>query len=164
MLHWYALHTKPHKEAMVRDLLVSRGVEVYFPVLPPERGKKPAAEHPLFARYLFARLNLTATPLSSINYSQGMSGVVCFGGEPAVVPDEVLRWLRARIAQMAGGAYHQGLPLLQNARVRITGGPLKGAEAVFDRRLSGQDRARVFVRLLGQLRSAEISLADLEQV
>jgi len=165
MEHWYALHTKPRKEHMVRDALVNRGLQVLLPVLPAEkRSRRSPAEKPFFPRYLFARLDLDVIPLSSINWMQGMTGVVCFGGEPTVVAEEVIRWLQVRMAQVAAGDYHNGLPLEPEARLRIVGGPLKGMEAIFDRRLPGEERARVLVELLGQLRSCEIPLEWLEQI
>lgn len=166
MEHWYALHTKPRKERMVRDVLVSRGLEVLLPVLPPEKRavRRRAAEPPFFPRYLFARVDLDVIPLSSLNWMQGMTGVVCFGGEPTVVAEEVIRWLRARMAQVAGDDYHGGLPLARDARLRVVSGPLKGMGAIFDRRLPGEERARVLVQLLGQLRSCEIPLSWLEQI
>ena len=42
-------------------------------------------------------------------------------------------------------------------RVRVTGGPFEGYEGVFDARLSGADRVRVLLELIGefQLRSAQ---------
>jgi len=165
MEHWYALHTKPRKEHVVRDALVNRGLEVLLPVLPAERrSRRSLAEKPFFPRYLFARLDLDVIPLSSINWMQGMTGVVSFGGEPTVVAEEVIRWLRQRVAQAAQGEYHNGLPLAPEARLRIVAGPLKGLEAIFDRRVPGEERARVLVQLLGQLRTCEIPLSWLEQI
>jgi len=165
MEHWYALHTKPRKERMVRDALVGRGLQVLFPVLPAERrSRRSSGEAPFFPRYLFARLDFDVIPLSSINWMQGMTGVVSFGGEPTVVAEEVIRWLQVRVAQVAQGDYHNGLPLAPEARLRIVGGPLKGMEAIFDRRVPGEERARVLIQLLGQLRSCEIPLSWLEQI
>lgn len=165
MEHWYALHTKPRKERMVRDALVNRGLEVMYPVLPAQRrSRRSLAEAPFFPRYLFARLDFDVIPLSSINWMQGMTGVVCFGGEPTVVADEVIRWLRARVEEAARGDYHGGLPLVPEARMRVVAGPLKGMEAIFDRRVPGEERARVLIQLLGQLRSCEIPLSWLEQI
>ena len=37
-------------------------------------------------------------------------------------------------------------------------------EAIFDHRLSGEDRARVLVQLLGQITACEIPLSWLEQI
>ena len=163
MDHWYALHTKPRKEHMVRQLLENRGLDTFLPVLTSAGKHPPAArrEQPFFARYLFAHFDLSSVALSSLNWCQGMTSVVSFGGQPAVVQDEVIHWLKLRLAQIDSRDYHSGLPLVPDARLRVISGPLRGMEAIFDRRLSGQDWARVLVRLLGRLTAAEIPLSSL---
>ncbi|MDI7275988.1 MAG: transcription termination/antitermination NusG family protein [Anaerolineae bacterium] len=162
---WYAIHTKPRKERHVQACLRSRGVETYLPVLPVPSRRRPREmrEEPFFARYLFALLNLQIIPLSSINWSPGVTRVVSFGGQPAVVPDRVIQWLKERLAQEAIG-HHKGLPLRPNDRLRVTGGPLKGLEAIFHRHLSSEDRAQVLVDFLGRLTACEIALEWLERV
>ncbi len=163
MERWYALQTKPRKERVVYELLLKRDIEAYLPLLMPS---KPSARQPdgqpFFARYLFARLDLDTVPLSSVNWMQGMSGVVSFGGQPAVVDDEVIRWLKARLAQLGTRDYHRGLPLTPSSRMRIVEGPLKGMQAIFDRRVGADARARVLIQLLGRLTAAEVPLAWLD--
>ncbi len=166
MEHWYALQTQRHKECFVRDVLEHRGIEAYLPALPLP-GKRAAAqrrEQPFFARYLFARLDLSRVALSSIAWCQGMTGVVCFGGQPAIVEDGVIRWLKVRLAQIAGGDLYGGLPFVPDTRLRIVAGPLRGMEAIFERRLSSEDRASVLVQLLGRLTTCDIPLGWLAQV
>ena len=165
MQRWYALHTKPRKEHQVRDLLESRGIETYLPAL-PAAGRRPSrrrSAEPLFACYLFAHLDLGQVPLSSVNWTPGVNRVVSYGGQPAVVRDEIIGWLRRRLQAMDGRDLFQGLPLRPSERLRITAGPLRGLEAIFDRRLSGDDRARVFVELMGRLTACELDLACLER-
>jgi transcription antitermination factor NusG len=164
--HWYTLHTKPRKERMVRDLLSGRGIESYLPMLKPRHrcGSTARCEKPFFPRYLFARLDLQVIPMSSVNWSQGMTSVVSFGGQPAVVPDGVIHWLRARLAQANGEDYHDGLPLVPNTPMRVVEGPLAGMEAIFDRRLSSAGRARVLIQLLGQLTTAELPIDWLRHI
>ncbi len=162
MEHWYTLQTKPRKERVVQELLLKRDIETYLPLLASRKPSRQDERKPFFARYLFARLDLDTLPLSSINWMQGMSGVVSFGGQPAVVDDEVIRWLKARLAQLGTRDYHRGLPLTPNSRMRIVEGPLKGMQAIFDRRTGADERARVLVQLLGRLTAAEIPLAWLD--
>jgi len=163
---WYAVHTKPRKEQQVRISLESRGIETYLPALRVvcNRRSQRVRYEPFFARYLFAHLNLLRVPLSSVNWSPGVDRVVSFGGQPAVVRDELIQWLKDRLAQSETSEYHKGLPLRPNDRLRVTTGPLKGMEAIFDRRLSAEDRARVFIDLLGRLTACEVPLAWLERV
>ena len=159
MHHWYALHTKPRKEHQVHNHLVAQGIEAYLPVIvrPYSRGRA-TWEQPFFSRYLFGRLDLAQTPLSAVNWLPGMSRVVSFGGQPAVVPDPVIGWLRGHLAGMETVDYHTGLPLRRDDRVRVTEGPLRGLEGIFDQRLSGDERARILVELLGRLTACELPL------
>ena len=165
MEHWYALHTKPRKEHQVHVYLAGRGIQTYLPMLTvaSKRSPRRRREEPFFARYLFARVDLSQIPLSSLNWMPGMDRVVSFGGQPAPVPDAVIRWLDRRLGQMDGCVCLGGLPLQPNDRVRIVSGPLRGVEALFDRKLSSEDRARVLVDLLGRLTACEIDLACLER-
>jgi transcriptional antiterminator RfaH len=163
---WYALHTKPRKEHAVQEFLLSRGIETYLPVL-KEAGKNAARnqrERPFFSCYLFARVNLNHVPLSSLNWAPGVNRVVSFGGQPAVVPDEVVDWLKCRLAQIDARDYYQGLPLQPGDRLRVVKGPLKDLEAIFDRRLSSGERARVFIEILGRLTICEVNLNHLQRV
>ncbi len=164
--HWYAVHTKPRREPAVRDLLHSRGIETYLPLLKRTGKRAPRArrEQPFFACYLFARFNLAEVPLSSINWSPGVTRVVSFGGQPAVVPDETVDLLKDRLERIDASDYHQGLPLRAGDRLRIVEGPLRDMEAIFDQRLSSADRAQVFVRILGRLTACQIDLDCLDRL
>lgn len=166
MEQWYALHTKPHKEHMVRALMANRGIAAYLPEAQTS-GRRRAGNcrgEPFFARYLFLRLDLARVALSSVNWAPGVTSVVSFGGQPATVPDEVIAWLQHRLACSQGLDYYKGLPLRPNDRLRVTAGPLAGMEAILDRRLSGEERARVLIEILGRLTACEIALECLERV
>lgn len=164
--HWYAVHTKPRMEHAVQDMLESRGIETYLPVLKDSRQRTSAARRgrAFFARYMFAWLNLANVPLSSINWSPGVTRVVSFGGQPAIVPDEVVDRLRERLAATDVSDYYQGLPLRPGDRMRVSKGPLRDMEAAFDQRLSSGDRARVLIQVLGRLTSCEMDLSCLERI
>ncbi|HOR01228.1 MAG TPA: transcription termination/antitermination NusG family protein [Anaerolineae bacterium] len=166
MEHWYAVHTKPRKEAQVREFLEGRGFETYLPaaMVPNKRRPREKRAQPFFARYLFVHLDPAVIPLSSVNWAQGVTGIVSFGGEPAIVQDEVIAWLRRRVAEMDEIGFYGG-PLPQpNERVRVIDGPLQGMDAIFDRRLSAEDRARVLIDLLGRLTACEVPLHWLERL
>jgi len=162
---WYAIHTKPHQEFAVSEMLHGRGVETYLPTLRAvnKRTRGGRGEKPFFANYLFARLDLSEIALSSLNWSPGVNRVVEFGGRPAVVPEEVIRWLRDRLQRENQQDYLQGLPLRSGDRLRIAKGPLREMEAIFERRLSAKARALVLVEMLGRLTSVQVELRDLER-
>lgn len=164
--HWYAVHTKPHRERSVQEFLLSRGIETYLPTLTESSRDSGCGGQgrPFFSCYLFARLDPSKVAFSALNWSPGVNRVVSFGGRPAIVPDEVLQRLQERLARLDGRDYYRGLPLHPGDRLRATKGALKGMEAVFDRRLSSGDRARVFVEILGRLTACEMNLRNLQRV
>ena len=163
---WYAVQTKPCKEHTVQSQLSSRGIQTYLPLLPAasQRHRQDRPDKPFFARYLFARMDLTRVALSSVNWAPGVIRVVSFGGKPALVPDKIIQRLQDRLASVDGKAYLGGLPLRPGDRLRVTKGPLKDMEAIFDQRLSCEDRARVFIELLGRLTACQIDLHCLRRV
>lgn len=166
MEHWYTVHTKPRNEHVVRDFLQKRGIETYLPLLKvaSNRYRQKRQEKPFFARYLFIHTDFAKVPLSSVHWVPGVTRVVSFGGQPAVVQDEVIQWLKDQLARTEAKDYYQGLPLRPGDRLRVTMGPLKDMEVIFDRRFSSEDRARVFIEILGRPTACQIDLHCLERI
>jgi len=158
MERWYALYTKPHKERHVSSFLQSRGFETYLPTIQVRKNGTRKTE-PFFSCYLFVRLNPDAG-LSSVRWTPGLRRIVSFGDEPPVVPDHAISLIQRRVAEM-GELDYSGSRFQPGDRLRITGGPLRDFEAVFDRALSCQDRAMVLVDLLGRLTRCEVDVSCL---
>lgn len=162
MERWYALYTKPRMEVHVGNLLRSKGIEVYVPTIKVTRRRRPPVERPFFPRYMFARVDLEAIGLSAIRWTPGLTAIVGFGGGPVAVPDRVVALIKTRLAEMEehgyGGRFRSG------DRVRITEGPFRDFEAIFDRPLSGEERVRVLIDLLGRLTACEIEATSLKKV
>lgn len=161
MERWYVLYTKPRMERHVGNLLQSKGIETYVPTMKVTRRHRPTVDRAFFPRYMFARVDLAAIGLSAIRWTPGLTSIVNFGAGPAAVPDEVVALIKARLAEIEEHGY--GSPFCSGDRVRITEGPFKDFEAVFERPLSGADRARVLIDLLGRLTACEIELNRLEK-
>jgi len=161
MKRWYALYTKPRKERQVSDILASKGIETYLPLVRVRKRGRREVEQPFFPCYLFARVDLAAEGLSSVCWTPGLRKVVNFGGEPAAVPDAVVALIRKRLAKRDYPRYKAFEP---GERVRIKAGPLRDLEAIFDQNLSPSDRVRVLVDILGRLTPCEIEVDYLEKV
>lgn len=146
---WYVLRSKPHKEALVWQQVLSHGLETYYPRL-KVRPVNPRSRkiRPYFPGYLFVHADLDRVGLSIFQWMPHALGLVCFGGVPAPVPGELIAGIRQRLEeiQTAGGELlHRVKP---GDRVVIQDGPFAGYEAIFDVRLSGKDRVRVLLQLL----------------
>jgi transcriptional antiterminator RfaH len=161
---WLVLYTKPRREQEIEHVLGSRGIEVYLPTACiKHKGHGRTARKPFFPRYIFARVNLSRISISSLAWTPGLTNVVSFGGEIARVSDEVIDFIRQRLAALQSSGYDEFPRFKPGERVRITGGPLRDLEAAFDRRLSGTDRARILVHVLGRMTACEVRLEQLER-
>lgn len=159
MEHWYALYTKPRKERQVDALLQGRGIETY---LPTARRKVRRRDRPdrvvYFPCYLFARLDFTVTPHSSIAWMPGVRRIVNLGEQPAIVADEIVDLIRERLSDFEEVGYRR---LRKGDRVRIRSGPLRDLEAIFDQPLSSKDRVRVLLNVMGRMTPAEIDYSEI---
>jgi len=146
---WYVFHSHPHKEDFLWRELLSRGIEVFYPrirVSPVNpRAKKV---RPYFPGYLFICINVNEVGLSVLQWIPHSSGLVSFGGEPAVVPESLIQAIRLRVDEIekAGGEAFDSLR--RGDSVLIQDGPFEGYEAIFDVRVPGSERVRVLLKML----------------
>lgn len=152
---WYALYTKPYKERQVSSLLESRGHETYLPTI---RVRKNGQEKtvPFFSCYVFVRAD-PLNDLISLRWTPGLRRVVSFGNQPAIVDDKVVSFLKQRLAEMDESGY-EAYRFNPGDRVVMTSGPLRDFEAVFERRLSSGQRARIFVDFLGRWTPCQVDI------
>ncbi len=158
---WYALYTKPHAERQVSQALQARGHETYLPMMPVWRARRRRMEdEPLFACYSFVHLDLDEIGISEVAWLPGVRSVVSFGGEPTPMPEGIIEHIRRRVRQMTGTPQNVMRP---GDRVRITEGPFKDLEAVFEDHLTGFERAQVLVQVMGRLTRCAVDTNQLER-
>lgn len=159
MLRWYLVRTKPNAESTALRNLERQRYEAYLPRLSrslPWRGQWRDRVVPLFPGYLFLGLDEGRQALAPVRSTVGVAGVVRFGARYAIVPDGILRDLRAR-ANPETGLHRLALPaqLAPGTPVRVVAGPFDGLEGVFQRE-AGDDRAIVLLSVLGQSASVGV--------
>ncbi len=163
--HWYALWVKPHKETTVFQQLQSREVDGYLPMVRVNPKNPRAAKlKPYFPGYMFVYADLDTLGQNFFSWLPGTRGLVGFDGEPSVVPPEMVRWLERRISDIdkAGGLIFDELE--QGDTVIITSGPFEGLEAIFDKRLSGNERVQVLLKFLSDYpQPVRLDSADIEK-
>ena len=148
---WYVMRSKPNKESFLWEQLSLQNIECYYPRLRVQpvnpRARKLRA---YFPGYLFVRVDLERINLSTLQWMPGAAGLVSFGGEPASVPDSLINTIRNRVDEInaAGGELLEGLE--KGQAVAIQTGPFAGYNAIFDARLSGDERVRVLLELIDQ--------------
>jgi transcription antitermination factor NusG len=158
-LYWYALRSKPRKEDVVLRQVLSQGIEIYYPRLRVNPVNPRSRKlRPYFPGYLFIQADLDELGLSVFRWMPHTLGLVSFGGEPAIVPENLIHAIRKRLDEInaAGGEVLDGLN--PGDRIDIVDGPFKGYEAIFDARLPGRERVRVLLELLGNKRLVPLEL------
>lgn len=146
---WYALRSKPNKEDFLAGQLQANELEIFYPRLRVSVVNPRARKvRPYFPGYLFVHVDLEAVNLSDLKWMPGGTGLVSFGGEPAVVPDSLIAVLQKRVDDLNASSRPAVTDLTPGEPVVLEGGPFAGYEAIFDGRVSGQDRVRVLLNFL----------------
>lgn len=146
-LEWYVVRTKPHQEHLVESTLSRVGIEILCPRIRERkhiRRKMQSVVTPLFPSYLFARFCLSQS--RTVMYATGVRNLVSFGHAPAIVQNEIVAGIRARLQD---GVVDLKVPNFNRGDVvRIREGPLCGLEAVFEQEMIGQQRAMLLMKTL----------------
>ncbi len=159
---WYVVHTKAQQELLAAGLLEQRHAATVLLPQVRQRYRGQLRTAPLFPGYLFVELDLEQVEASAVNNTPGVIRLVAFGGLPKPVPAKVILTLQARLAELdAQGGLPQH-PFKEGDRVRLTGGPLAGLEAVFVGPMRPAERVRVLLEFLGQEQEALVPVEDLE--
>lgn len=152
MKQWYVVYTKPQQEAVAKENLERQSYEVYLPLIAEprrHRGRWKQCIEPLFPRYLFVRLSLGCDNTGPIRYTTGVSNLVRFADELAVVNDHIVESLRRR-ADCITGLHLQKTPAFAPGdRIMMDDGPFAGVEAIFQAE-TGSERVVILLTLLGR--------------
>ena len=161
-LSWYVVHTKIRQEALAMTNLNRQGFECYMPMLKMERIRRHKAtlvEEPMFPRYLFIRLDTSGSgpSWSPIRSTLGVSQLVRFGGQPAVVDSKLIELLRTR--EQVG----QPEPLFKSGeKVVVADGPFAGVEAIF-KTADAESRSMILLEMLSKPVAMHIETASLRR-
>lgn len=128
---WFALITKPQKEAKVRSFFGQRGLPAFFPsewreVGPQSRRRK--YEAPLVTRYVFVMFRKEPHWHKIAALSHLFSGVVSDGVWPKPIPVPVIEHLQGMTveAERLREARRELLRVREGDKAIIRGGPLGG--------------------------------------
>jgi transcription antitermination factor NusG len=157
--YWYALRSKPRKEDVVWRQVRMHDIEVFYPRLKVQPvNPRSRKVRPYFPGYMFVKVEIEEVGLSTFQWMPHALGLVCFGDEPAIVPDNLIYEISKRVDEIAaaGGELFDGLS--QGDQVMISDGPFSGYEAIFDVRIPGSERVRVLLQLLNSQRQVPVEL------
>jgi transcriptional antiterminator RfaH len=150
-LPWYVIHTKPRQEQLAAENLLRQSYRVYFPKIKQvkrNRGRLHAQLEPLFPRYIFLQPDSATHSISPVRSTFGVSTLVRFGHEPAVIRAETMRAICEFEARRNAARDEDISPFQPGVRVHIVDGPLAGMEGLISS--VSHERIVVLMQLLGQ--------------
>lgn len=157
-IHWYCVKTRTRQEKAAKlALLADDGVEVFCPLLKFERARKSGrvrVVEAMFPGYLFARF-CYATQFRFVGSANGVSTIVSFGGNPVIVPKEVIRELRESVDN--GEMVEIPTAISVGEEVQVVEGPFQGIRAIVTGLMPARARVTVLLELLGMEREVEVA-------
>jgi transcription antitermination factor NusG len=157
---WYAVFTLARHEKRVFARCEERQIESFLPLYKVKHRWKNRCtvdlELPLFPSYSFVRIDPRVR--MQVLQLSGVVSIVSSGRELLPLPDDYIDSLRGGLLARRIEP-HPGVSL--GDRVRITNGPMAGAEGVLERR---KNDLRVILRLemLARSVSVEVSATEIE--
>jgi transcriptional antiterminator RfaH len=146
-MNWYAIYTKPKTEESTTQLLNSAGIETLTPKIKARkylRKKYTEVIEQLFPCYIFAFFDIERHG-HMIKYTRGVKYIV--GKEhPLIVHQEIINAIKDR---MEDGIVKQVIEgFRRGERVLIKEGPFKDFYGIFERDVSGRERALILLEAL----------------
>lgn len=130
--------------------LSGRGLECFYPQL-HVRPANPRSRkvRPYFPGYLFLHTDIEEVGTNTFHWMPFSGGLLAFDGVPATVPPGLVQAIRQHVDEINAAGSDPAAGLKRGEAVEIQGGVFEGHEAIFDARLSGKERVRVLLKLLG---------------
>jgi transcriptional antiterminator RfaH len=166
-MQWYVIHSKPKQEFRAEQNLIQQGFETFLPTCIVQKVKNKQIveqKEPLFARYLFIRLDELSSNWFPIKSTRGVHQMLRFGlqSEPIKVQDQLIENLKNldERALKIQALFEEGNP------IHITEGPFRGHEAFFKKLFqepSGELRAMILIELFGKTQEIKIPVGAIKK-
>jgi transcriptional antiterminator RfaH len=156
---WFCLKTQPKHEKLAANFLRTKaGLEVFCPMLRFQRatitGKK-WFEEALFPGYIFGKF-VYSSDYRLVSSAMGVTKIVSFGGQPSVVPGEIIQGLRGFARD--NETVELAPQIDPGDEVAVMGGPFKGLQAVVTRVMPSKQRVALLLEMLGTQREIEVAM------
>lgn len=165
-LPWYCVRTQTKREHIATGQLNRlEGVEVFCPRVRFRRKTRRGKvwfDEALFPGYLFARFDFE-TMLRAVSATTGVRGLVRFAEECARVPDFVIETLR----NTGGPSETVVIPepgLKAGDQAVLVDGAMRGLSALVTQVLSGGERVKILMEMMGTTVTAVVPMEALEPV
>lgn len=161
-IHWYALRTRSRHEKVVRDELLSQGIEPLLPTvkrLSQWKDRKKEIEVPLFSGYCFVRF--ASDHKLPVLKTIGVVDIVGACHRPEPIPDDEI--VAIKILMTSVLPYDPHPYLHEGMQVEVIRGPLLGVRGILLRK-EKRHRLVLGVRLIQQAAAVEMDIADVVPV
>jgi transcription antitermination factor NusG len=157
---WYAVHTMPRHEKKVFADLKAKEICSFLPLLSQRKkwsDRYRIVEEPVFAGYVFVRLEWTSPSRIALLGTKGVVSFVGVRGVGTPIPESEINAIQQVL--------HRGVPFTERPflkvgqRVRIRGGALDGLEGILQ---SLRDEKSLVVSIESIQRSISITLSGYE--
>jgi transcriptional antiterminator RfaH len=152
MKNWYVAYTQPGGEDKAMFNLRRQGFEAYLPKISTTRRharRVDRVRRPLFPRYLFVRMNLSAERWRAIHSTIGVTHLICNGDTPVPMPEMVIEEIRARESQDGVVKLFDAARFHAGDAVRVTDGPLLDRMGLFES-MGSENRVVILLNILGR--------------
>jgi len=124
------IYTKPKAEVDTNLRLIEKDFNSYLPMVYSDKKiEKNTSIEVMFPRYLFSHFIAGVDDISEIKNTKGVSNVVCFGGQPGYICDDLIEGIQSRHDE--NGIIDIWKDYEKGDEVRITSGTLKDYDAIF---------------------------------
>jgi transcription termination/antitermination protein NusG len=159
LAQWYALYTRSHCEQLVADQLAAKGFQVFLPKLETwsrRAGRQHLIPLPMFPSYLFLRHTIDKLSYCEVRNARGLVRIL---GEQwdrlGVIPAAEVAAIQQAVAARVPLLPHPYLK--EGQRVRVTHGPLAGAEGILLQSRPARGRLVLSVELLQRSIAVEVA-------
>lgn len=159
MSFWSVVQTESQREHVAAQFLAQAHFETYCPKILSKQGTRERVV-PLFPGYLFVAI---ADHWYEIRWTIGVLRLLTIDGEPAKVPDRALSAIRKNENRNGLVVLPKPRGLLCGDRIRVKRGLFEGRTGVYQG-LSGTQRSKILLQLLGREVATVIKTCDVEPV
>ena len=153
---WRAIYTKSRTEKKVSERLLLAGFEVFLPLNTEMRqwsDRKKKVRTPLLTSYVFIRVS--QKELSDVLGIPGVVAVLKYLGNPALIQDHEIEYLKIACNGNDVHVVHQNLDLSKGTLVRVVKGAFQGLLATF---LEERGKHRVLLHISALNQSIELTV------
>ena len=144
MDQWYVLKTRVRQEQRAIDNLQNQGFELYCPLMKKKNHNRLEALFPGYVFLMNERYGRDRLPWEKVRSTRGVQGFIKFGGNLAVVKQELIDALKTREKLMGE------MPVFQTGqKVVFKSGPFAELEGIYlcDK---GEQRCMVLLNILSR--------------